>query len=80
MLTCEEAMENLSAFLNHTLPHDLEDEVSSHLWHCEMCPRVTKICDVWVLQELPAAKQKTIPIKMAPPRYPRNKLAPRRTA
>jgi hypothetical protein len=80
MLTCKEAMKNLSAFLNRTLPHKLHDEVDSHLWHCEECPRVMKIGDIWVLQEPLRPPRKAVPLRAAPRKHGHGKLAPRRPA
>jgi len=80
MLTCKEAMRNLSSYLNRTLPHDLDQEVGSHLWHCEECPRITKICDVWVLQEPKAPAPKAPPMRMVPPKQARARASSRRSA
>jgi hypothetical protein len=80
MVTCKEAMLNLSAYLTKKLPTDLEDEISSHLWHCELCPRVSKMNDVWVLQEPPLRVRKPTPLRIVPNPQPQAKLAPRRPA
>lgn len=51
MLTCNEVNGKLSDYMAGRLEKPESDHLRLHLKTCKSCPRVTRICGVWVLQE-----------------------------
>jgi hypothetical protein len=55
MLSCQQVMRDLFEMMHKKLPPERQAALQAHLEKCPTCPKVTRICDVWVIEERQSA-------------------------
>lgn len=55
MPSCQQVMRDLFEMMHKNLPPERQAAIQAHLERCPTCPKVTRICDVWVIEERQSA-------------------------